>query len=90
MPKHEKVTDRHLMDIIERCGKADVNASNAVSVRLLLSMALELKQLRAEKKCKCWDRGKPSVIGKGECYSLSYANPEDIECLENVELNKIK
>jgi hypothetical protein len=43
-----------------------------------VSALLELKQRRT---ADYLDDGKPSVIGNGGNYSLSYANPEDLENL---------
>lgn len=81
MPEYEKVTRKHLLDIVDRCSKADVTATHPVSIRVLASMAMELIQLRAEKECRCFDEGKPSVCNGGQNYSLAYANPEDLDGL---------
>ena len=81
MQNYGTITSRNLLDMFERCSRAGANETHAVSVRVLASMAMELIQLRAEKACKCFDEGKPSVCGGGENYSLSYANPEDLDGL---------
>ena len=81
MPKYKKLKDEELDYYIE-LGEATPLAEIKRSCSYIASMALELKQLRAEKKCKCPDTGKPSWVPEGQNYSLSYANPEDIEDLD--------
>jgi hypothetical protein len=70
MAKFEKVSNALLnmmIEIEEKAGR-----------RNNVSALLELKQRRT---ADYPDEGKPSVIADGGNYSLSYANPEDLENL---------